>query len=96
MKTFPSIWSLATLSALSLAAHAQSAKIGEAVKTEPAPAQRNANIPAPSGSAPSAWGAKTRAQVEAETLEAIRTGDMLPAGDGGLTLKERFPGKYPK
>jgi hypothetical protein len=36
----------------------------------------------------------TREQVRAELAEAIRTGDIL-SGDSGLTLRERFPQRYP-
>ena len=38
---------------------------------------------------------KTREQVRAETLAAIRNGDMLADGDADLTLREEFPGRYP-
>jgi hypothetical protein len=35
----------------------------------------------------------TRAQVRAETVEAIRAGD-IQLGDSGLTLRELHPGRY--
>jgi len=40
---------------------------------------------------------KTRAQVEAERLEAVRTGDIVSTleGYGGQKLNEIFPGQYP-
>ena len=44
----------------------------------------------------SAWadGGKTREQVRAEYLEAVRTGDLV-AGDSGLKLNELYPDRYP-
>ena len=39
---------------------------------------------------------KTREQVRAETLEAIRTGDMVAAGEGGVRLNEEYPQRYAK
>lgn len=38
---------------------------------------------------------KTRAQVQAELLEAQRTGDILAPGDTGKRLNELYPGRYP-
>jgi len=38
---------------------------------------------------------KTRAQVEAETAAAMRNGDMLSAGEIGLTQRELHPNLYP-
>ena len=37
----------------------------------------------------------TRDQVKAELAEAVRTGDILAAGDTGLKMNELFPGSYP-
>lgn len=38
----------------------------------------------------------TREQVKRELAEAIRTGDISPPGDSGLTLKQLYPDRYPK
>ena len=38
---------------------------------------------------------KTREQVRAELIQAQRNGDMLAAGESGLTLREQNPGEYP-
>ena len=38
---------------------------------------------------------KTREQVQAELREAIRTGDVMAAGDSGLKLNELNPQRYP-
>jgi predicted RNase H-like HicB family nuclease len=38
--------------------------------------------------------AKTRAQVNAELTEAIRTGNMLAGGESGLTMRELAPQRY--
>jgi len=38
---------------------------------------------------------KTREQVQAELREAIRTGDVIAAGDAGLKLNELNPQRYP-
>jgi hypothetical protein len=38
---------------------------------------------------------KTRAQVQAELAEAIRTGNLLASGESGLRLNEVNPSKYP-
>lgn len=43
-----------------------------------------------------AQSALTREQVKAELAEAIRTGDMVAAGDTGLKLNELSPYLYPK
>lgn len=40
-------------------------------------------------------GAKTRAQVQAELAEAIRTGDMVAPGESGLKFNELNPSAYP-
>jgi hypothetical protein len=40
-------------------------------------------------------GGLTRAQVKAELLEAIRTGDIPATGDHGLTERELYPHRYP-
>jgi len=40
--------------------------------------------------------AKTREQVRAERLEAIRTGDVYASGDIGLKLNELYPQRYPQ
>lgn len=40
--------------------------------------------------------AKTREQVIAERLEAVRTGDVYAIGDSGLKLNELYPQRYPK
>jgi len=37
---------------------------------------------------------KTRAQVEAETREAIRTGNILAGGESSLLLKDAYPERY--
>ncbi|TXT35769.1 MAG: hypothetical protein FD135_4708 [Comamonadaceae bacterium] len=39
---------------------------------------------------------KTRAQVQAELLEAHRTGDIIGNYETGAKLNEMFPGGYPK
>lgn len=39
---------------------------------------------------------KTRAQVNAELLEAQRTGDIIMGGEQGWKLNELFPGRYPR
>jgi lambda repressor-like predicted transcriptional regulator len=39
---------------------------------------------------------KTREQVKAELAEAIRTGDLIAAGEIGLRLNEINPSHYPK
>lgn len=39
--------------------------------------------------------AKTREQVKSELAEAVRVGDVLPAGEGSLTLRQRYPQRYP-
>jgi hypothetical protein len=38
---------------------------------------------------------KTREQVKSELAEAERVGDVLPAGEGSLTLRQRYPQRYP-
>ena len=38
---------------------------------------------------------KTREQVRTELMQAQRNGDMLAAGESGLTLREQNPGQYP-
>ena len=38
---------------------------------------------------------KTRAQVQAELLEAQRTGDILAYGNSSKKLNELYPGRYP-
>ena len=43
----------------------------------------------------SAQEAKTRAQVEAEVTAAMHNGDMLGAGELGLTQRELHPNLYP-
>jgi len=40
--------------------------------------------------AAAAVASKTRDEVRAETLEAIRMGDVLAPGDSGLKLNERY------
>ena len=49
------------------------------------------------GHALAADAVKTRAQVEAERLEAIRTGDIVSTADGfgGQKLNELYPNLYP-
>ncbi|MGJ7506251.1 DUF4148 domain-containing protein [Variovorax sp. GT1P44] len=47
------------------------------------------------GAAAHADGGMTRAQVKAELAEAMRTGNMLAAGESGLTLRELNPQRYP-
>lgn len=37
----------------------------------------------------------TRDEVKAELAEAVRTGDILAAGDTGLKMNELFPSNYP-
>lgn len=37
---------------------------------------------------------KTREQVRQELADAIRNGDLV-TGEGNLTLRERFPNRYP-
>ena len=39
---------------------------------------------------------KTRAEVNAETLAAIRSGDMFAAGEGTMKLNEEYPQRYAK
>ena len=38
---------------------------------------------------------KTREQVQAELVQAVRSGDMLASGESGLTLKQLNPHAYP-
>lgn len=38
---------------------------------------------------------KTREQVQAELVQAIRSGEMLASGESGLTLKQLNPQAYP-
>jgi Domain of unknown function (DUF4148) len=47
------------------------------------------------GAGAHADGGMTRAQVKAELAEAMRTGNMLAAGESGLTLRELNPQRYP-
>ncbi len=47
------------------------------------------------GASAHADGGMTRAQVKAELAEAMRTGNMLAAGESGLTLRELNPQRYP-
>ncbi|SCK22646.1 protein of unknown function [Variovorax sp. HW608] len=47
------------------------------------------------GAAAHAEGGMTRAQVKADLAEAIRSGNMLAAGESGLTLRELNPQRYP-
>ena len=47
------------------------------------------------GAAAHADGGMTRAQVKAELAEAMRTGNMLAAGESGMTLRESSPQRYP-
>lgn len=39
--------------------------------------------------------ARTREQVRDELAEALRVGDVIPAGEGSLTLRQRHPTQYP-
>jgi len=39
---------------------------------------------------------RTRDQVKAEFAEAVRTGNVVPAGDAGLRLNELYPQRYPQ
>jgi hypothetical protein len=39
--------------------------------------------------------ARTREQVRGELAEALRIGDVIPAGEGSLTLRQRHPMQYP-
>jgi hypothetical protein len=39
---------------------------------------------------------KTREQVRAELAEAVRNGDVMAAGESGLTLRQMFPQRYPQ
>lgn len=39
--------------------------------------------------------AKTRKEVRSELAEAQRAGDVIPAGESGLTLRQRHPLAYP-
>ena len=47
------------------------------------------------GTTAQAQSEKTREQVKAEYAEAVRTGDVIPAGDVGLKLNELYPQRYP-
>ena len=38
---------------------------------------------------------KSRAQVQAELAEAIRTGDIIAVGESSLKLNELYPHRYP-
>jgi hypothetical protein len=38
---------------------------------------------------------KTRAEVKAELMEALRTGDVLANNETGEKLKDLYPGLYP-
>jgi len=40
-------------------------------------------------------GAKTRAEVQAELLDAERTGNILAPGNSGKMLNELYPERYP-
>jgi len=100
--------SLLLLAALGTAAHAQSEKTREQVKSELAEAIRTGDVlangetglklnelyPQRYPHVVAAAGA-TRAQVNAELAEAIRTGDMIATGESGLKLNEEFPRRYP-
>jgi hypothetical protein len=37
---------------------------------------------------------RTRQQVRQELAEAIRTGDIISAGESGQTLREQYPQRY--
>ena len=39
---------------------------------------------------------KTREQVKAELAEAIRTGDLIAAGETGQRLNQLYPNRYPQ
>ncbi|MFX8055420.1 hypothetical protein ABTK93_19270, partial [Acinetobacter baumannii] len=45
--------------------------------------------------APAATVSKTRSQVAQELNQAIRTGEILAAGESGAKLNEIAPGSYP-
>lgn len=78
-----------TLAVTTLAAgHAMAANTGYPLLNEAFPVQ----VPTTSQTA-----GKTRAQVEAERQEAVRTGNVVSAVDGfgGQKLSEAFPGQYP-
>jgi len=47
------------------------------------------------GAAAHADGGMTRAQVKADLAEAMRSGNMLAAGESGLTAYEEHPQLYP-
>ena len=47
------------------------------------------------GTTAQAQSEKTREQVKAELMEAIRTGDVLANGESGLKLNELYPQRYP-
>jgi hypothetical protein len=47
-------------------------------------------------SAAHADGGKTREQVRAELAEAVRNGDVMAAGESGLTQRQMFPQRYPQ
>ena len=47
------------------------------------------------GAAAHADGGLSRAQVKADLAEAMRSGNMLAAGESGLTLRELNPQRYP-
>jgi len=47
------------------------------------------------GAAAHADSGLTRAQVKADLAEAMRTGNMLAAGESGMTLRELNPQRYP-
>ena len=47
------------------------------------------------GAAAHADGGMTRAQAKAELAEAMRTGNMLAAGESGMTLRDLNPQRYP-
>jgi hypothetical protein len=47
------------------------------------------------GTTAQAQSEKTREQVKAELLDAIRTGDVLSNGESGLKLNELYPQRYP-
>src|SRR5205814_953171 len=38
---------------------------------------------------------KTRAKVQAEMIDARRSGDVIASGESGLTLRELYPQRYP-
>ena len=78
-----------------LAADAQTPNTGNIIASHEAVTQAKEQLPNSTLVAQASHG-KTRAQVQAELLEAVRTGDIIGNYETGAKLNEMFPGGYPK